>query len=116
MILIAASDPNIIYLLQRYAEASGFRTAQVSPGKDIVELARQIKPSLIILQSDFPGVVERAVLRRLKEAGTTRAIPIVIYLSLDEERVESEGVAGYLRQSVRYDDFRAVLMQAGVRP
>jgi hypothetical protein len=23
-ILIAASDPNIIYLLQRYAEASGF--------------------------------------------------------------------------------------------
>ncbi len=116
MILIAASDPNIIYLLQRYAEASGFRTAQVSPGKDIVELACQMKPSLIILQSDFAGMVARAVLRRLKEAATTRPIPVVVYLSLDEELVELEGVAGYLRQSVRYDDFYKVLTQAGVRP
>ena len=117
MILIAASDSNIIYLLQRYAEASGFQTVQVSPGKDVVELARQINPSLIILENDFPGMVDRAVLLGLKGVATTREIPIVVYSCLDEEAGKPvEGVDGFLYKSVRYDDFLAVLKQAGVHP
>ena len=85
MILIAASDSNIIYLLQRYAEATGFQTIQADQGKDIVELAQQIAPALIILENDFPGMVDCAVLHRLKGVETTREIPVVVYSCLDEE-------------------------------
>ena len=115
MILIAASDPNIIYLLQRYAEATGFQTIQANQGKDIVELAQQIAPVLIILENDFPGMVDCKVLHRLKSMATTREIPVVVYSCLDEEAGNPvEGVAGLLLKSVRYGDFLAVLRQARV--
>ena len=40
-ILIAANDPNIIYLLRRYAEASGFEVVRCDFGEDLLRLARQ---------------------------------------------------------------------------
>ena len=114
-ILIAATDPNIVYLLQRYAEATGFRTIETSPDKDVQELAQQMAPALIILENDFPGRVLLSVLERLKAASATCKIPIVLYSCLDTEPSKPfEGVAGYLLKSVRYDDFLAVLKQAGM--
>jgi len=114
-ILIAASDPNIIYLLQRYVEQSGFQAVKVGPGEDVVELAQQITPALIILESDFPGLVDCEVLRDLKGSPETRGIPVVVYSCLDEEAgKQTKGIAGFLQKSVRYDDFLAALKQAGV--
>ena len=115
MILIAASDPNIIYLLQRYAEESGFQTVKANPGKDVVELARQIAPVLIILEDDFPGMADGEVLRRLMGGTTTRKIPVVVYSCLDVEAGKQvEGVAGFMQKSIRYADFLAALKQVGV--
>lgn len=114
VILIVASDPNIIYLLQRYAEKAGFQTVEANQGKDLTELAQQTTPALIILENDFPGMVDRTVLHRLKDVVTTRAIPVVVYSCLDEAVKPVEGVTGFLRKSVRYDDFLVVLKQSGV--
>jgi CheY-like chemotaxis protein len=117
MILIAAIDPNIIYLLQRFAEAAGFQTVHANQGKDIVELAQQTTPALIILENDFPGMVDCSVLHQLKDTAATREIPVVVYSCLDEEMGKPvEGVAGFLQKSVRYADFLAVVKQAGVHP
>ncbi len=41
-IMIGANDPNITYLLQRYAEESGFQTAHVGHSKDVLELAHRL--------------------------------------------------------------------------
>ena len=115
-ILIAANDPNITYLLQRYVEQSGLRAVQVGADEDVVSLAQQITPALIILESDFPGLVDCEVLRDLKGGPETREIPVVMYSCLDEEAGrQAEGIAGFLQKSVRYDDFLAALKQVGVR-
>jgi len=114
-ILIAANDPNITYLLQRYVEQSGFRAVKVGPDEDVVKLAQQITPALIILESDFPGLVNCEVLRDLKRGPETREVPVMVYSCLDVEvgkRVE--GVAGFIQKSIRYDDFLAALKQVGV--
>ncbi len=58
-ILIAASDPNIIYLLQRYAEASGFQTVSAGQGKELLQVARQIHPDLIVLEIEIPETPAR---------------------------------------------------------
>ena len=114
-ILIAANDPNITYLLQRYVEQSGFRAVKVGPDEDVVKLAQQITPALIILESDFLGLVDCEVLRDLKGGPETREIPIVMYSCLDDGAgKQAEGIAGFLQKSVRYDDFLAALKQVGV--
>ena len=113
-IMIAANDPNIIYLLQRYAEESGFQTVKTSQDTDVLTLAQQVKPALIIVDINLPGTMGGELLRCLKTDPGTRHIPVVVYSCLDEPLDDwGEGVAGYLRKSVMYDDFVTVLERAG---
>lgn len=114
-ILIAATDPNIIYLLQRYAEESGFQTGRCDDEKDLLRLARQIQPVLVILQIDPPEALWRPSLLCLKADPLTRTIPVVGYSCFDEIiSSQIEGVSGFLQKSVLYSDFVATLVQAGV--
>ncbi len=112
-ILIVANDPNIVYLLQRYAEKTGFQTRTAHQREDIGALAQQTTPTAIILEDDFPGTLYRETLRQLKSAPATRAIPVIVYSCLESAAEKpAEGVAGCLHKSVKYDDFVAALEQA----
>ncbi len=112
-IMIGANDPNITYLLQRYAEESGFQTAHVRQSKDMLELAHRLQPALIILDISLDEMTDREVLRQLRAEPATRHIPIVIYSCLDEPPEDwTQSADGYLFKSVMYDDFVAVLKRA----
>jgi len=129
-IIIAVNDPNILYLLRRYAEESGFETASASRCKDVLALlAQPANPALIILDSELlgatarsPGVTARktgthplGMWHKLEVEAAARSIPVVVYSYLDEPAGEChEGVAGCLPNSVMYDDFLAALKSAGV--
>jgi DNA-binding response OmpR family regulator len=116
-ILIATNDPHITYLLQRYAEESGFHVVKTSRGTDVLNLARQAQPMLIILETKLPGAAGRDVVHWLKTEPSTRGIPVVFFSFLDDDTCdEVEGVAGYLQTSALYDDFVRVLGNVGVLP
>ncbi len=113
MIMIGTDDPNITYLLQRYAQESGFQTAHVGSSTDLLDLARQLDPALIILDVELARTTDREVLRRLRADPTTRRIPVIIYSCLEEPMEDwTEGADGYLSQSIMYDDFVAMLQRA----
>jgi DNA-binding response OmpR family regulator len=114
-IMIAANDPNITYLLQRYAEESGFQTVSVCEGNDVLSLAHRTRPALIILDFELPGAAGKKMLHGLHAEAATCQIPVIVYSGLDEPPEDwDEGVAGYLPKSVMYDDFVAVLEHTGV--
>lgn len=118
-IMIAAHDPNITYLLQRYAEESGFRTVSVCQGKDVLDLAHQTHPALIILDLELAAASGPTLLHGLRTAAATRNIPIILYSGLDDaaESPDTESVgdiAGCLPKAVMYDDFVAMLENVGV--
>ncbi len=116
-VMIAANDPNILYLLQRYAEESGFCTVKAGRGKDVAELAGRLQPSLIILELDPSGLIGDNVLRQLHAAPATQDIPVVAYSHSREEAAgapQRAGFAALLCESLMYDDFLAALGQAGI--
>ncbi len=114
-ILIAATDPNIVYLLQRYAEESGFQAVCSSQEKELLQVVQQIKPVLIVLQIEPSEVVWLEVLQCLKSDTVTDNIPVIAYSCFDEVLDKPiEGVAGFLQKSVLYSDFVLALEQAGV--
>jgi len=115
-ILLAANDPHIAYLLQRYAEGSGFETVQTGQGRAALDLAREAQPALIILELAQPSATRWRVLNRLKAEPQTQDIPVVVYSFLDDESSLQPGVAGYLKTSVLYDDWLTMLDKLGVHP
>ena len=116
-ILIAANDPNIIYLLRRYAEASGFKVARCDFGEALVDQAKLINPVLILLEIEPPESSWRPYVLKLKADPITQSIPIVLYSYFDEMvNGQEENIAGFLQKSIMYNDFITALDKAGVQP
>lgn len=116
-ILIAANDPNIVYLLRRYAEMSGFEVRACGVSEDIPCLAQGITPVLILLEIDTPEASWRPILTQLKTSPGTEAIPVMVYSCLDEIIIDPEDeVSGSLHKSITYQDFIEALENAGVSP
>ena len=114
-ILIAATDPNIVYLLQRYAETSGFQTLHCGFGDDLTCLARQVLPILVILQVEPQKLDWQQSLISLKADPVTKHIPIMAYSFIDEIiSIQVDGFASILQRSTLYSDFLLALEQAGV--
>jgi DNA-binding response OmpR family regulator len=101
--------------LRRYAEASGFQVVRCSFGDDLLRLARQVSPALILLEIEPPESTWKPTLRCLKADQMTGPIPVVVYSYFDEIVSNPvDGVAGFLQKSVMYNDFIAALNKAGV--
>ena len=116
-ILIAATDPNIIYLLQRYAEASGFRVVRCGYEKDLLLLIKQENPVLIVLEVEQPEAAWRESLRRLKADPGAKHIPVMAYSYFDDMVCSPDDeIASYLQKSVMYNDFVSAMEKAGVHP
>ncbi len=112
-IIIGANDPNIAYLLQRYAEESGYASTRVCASGDAPDVARTAQPALVILDIEPGAVADWDVVRRLKAQPETAEIPIVVYSCLDSPPDSwREGVDGYVLKSVLYNDFVFTLSRA----
>src|SRR5512145_3241103 len=113
VILIAVTDPNIVYLLQRYTEESGFQAVCPDKEKELLPFVLQIQPVLIVLQIEPSEAVWQPALRSLKSDPVTGHIPVLAYSCFDEVN-PVEGITGFLQKSVLYSDFVTALEKAGV--
>lgn len=113
--MIGANDPNIGYLLNRYAQESGFQTSPVSQEQDVLALANHLHPAMLVLDIDFVETKDWEFLHRLKAAPAMSNIPIVVCsLFGDPPKNWHEGTDGFLLKSAMYDDFVTVLERAGL--
>jgi CheY-like chemotaxis protein len=115
-ILIAANDPNIIYLLKRYAEASGFQVVSSEQGKQLLELAQQTQPALILLEVEALEGPWQQSLNALKNDQNTQHIPVVAHSCYEHiDCSQANEIAGTLQKSVMYSDFVTMLEKIGIQ-
>jgi len=76
------------YILQRHVTEIGCSVVQASSGEEGLRLAAEVKPDVILLDLNMPGMDGFCVLERLNERADTAAIPVVIVTSqiLPDER------------------------------
>ena len=91
-ILVVDDEEDIIDLLQYNLEKEGYRTLAASNGIDGIELARQEKPDLIVLDIMMPGMSGIEVCKRLRQDAYLRHIPILMLTARTEEEVQIEGL------------------------
>lgn len=81
-ILIVEDDPKTASLVSRYLEREGFPTILAPDGKKGVEMARQHRPILVVLDLMLPIMDGWEVCRRIRQFSD---IPIVMLTARDEE-------------------------------
>ena len=115
-VVLAVSDPNILYLLQRYVEECGLRAVVAGRDGDLVDSVLRERPALVIAEASGAAV------RALRQSSETRQTPVLLY-GAEGQAAAAEGVGeapggatGYLQECVMYDQFLAALRRVGVRP
>ena len=88
-------------VLRRTLEEDGHAVATASGGEEGLALARELSPSLILLDVMMPGMDGWAVLRQLKSDPALEAIPVAMVTVVDDERMAfSLGASEYLTKPV----------------
>ena len=91
-ILIVDDEDDIIDLLQYNLEQEGYRTISAKNGLDGIDVARQEKPDLIILDVMMPGINGIEVCRRLRQDAYLRHTPILMLTARTEEETQVQGL------------------------
>lgn len=90
-VLIMDDDELLIALLEHKLGQRGLRVLAATDGSKGLEVARQDKPDLIVLDGMMPTMDGFEVLRHLKEGPDTADIPVIM---LSARRLEQDVVNG----------------------
>ncbi len=87
----------------------GYQTLKAENGNDGVNLAREHRPDLILMDMNLPGVNGLQVTRWLKDDAALRSIPVVALTALamkgDAARILSGGCDGYISKPIQVSTF-----------
>ncbi|MBU3732216.1 MAG: response regulator, partial [Beijerinckiaceae bacterium] len=93
-VLIVEDNELNMKLFNDLLEAHGYRTLKTASGVEAIELARQHRPDLILMDIQLPEVSGEDVTAWIKSDDEIRHIPIIAITAFamkgDEERIRSK--------------------------
>ena len=108
-VLVVEDNELNMKLFHDLLEASGYDTIQTRNGLEAIELAREHRPDLILMDIQLPEVSGLEVTKWIKEDDDLRSIPIVAVTAFamkgDEERIRKGGCEAYLSKPISVGKF-----------
>jgi two-component system cell cycle response regulator DivK len=108
-VLIVEDNELNMKLFHDLLEAHGYNTVQTRNGIDVMNLAREHRPDLILMDIQLPEVSGLEVTRWLKDDEELRVIPVVAITAFamkgDEERIREGGCEAYLSKPISVAKF-----------
>jgi twitching motility two-component system response regulator PilH len=117
-VLIVDDSPTEMYKLSAMLEKHGHQVLKAVNGADGVALARQEKPDAVLMDIVMPGMNGFQATRQLSKDPDTKAIPVIIVTTKDQETDkvwgERQGARDYLVKPI--DEDTLVKKLKGVLP
>jgi CheY-like chemotaxis protein len=77
-VVVVEDDPDIAMLIASILEDAGYRSFVVQDGRRALQVVRELKPVVITLDLEMPGMDGRTVLRRLSADTLIEPVPVVV--------------------------------------
>jgi DNA-binding response OmpR family regulator len=78
IILVVDDDPCVCALLQDVLSDEGYAVIVATNGEEALATLTTVRPHLMTLDLDLPGIMGELVLKELRQRDDTRELPIVI--------------------------------------
>jgi CheY-like chemotaxis protein len=103
IILITEDDPLMSRMYQKIFTFEGYQVEMAADGQEGLDKARELKPTMILLDVMMPKLNGLQVLEKLKADPETKAIPVVMLTNLagqqDAENALAKGAIKYIVKS-----------------
>jgi CheY-like chemotaxis protein len=93
LILCADDDPDILALLALRLEGAGFRVVQAADGEQALALARDVHPSVAVLDVMMPRLTGTEVLGALRADPATRDLRVILVSARAQQSDVESGLA-----------------------
>jgi CheY-like chemotaxis protein len=112
-ILVADDDPDILNIVSVSLETSGYSVLKAGNGREAVDLAKQYRPDLILMDMMMPVMSGYEAIAALKNDPGTQGIPIVGLsakaMATDIELASGIGIDGYITKPFRIAQVLSVI-------
>jgi|SRR5256885_724940 len=93
VILVADDDDDILFLVTTRLRRDGHEVVSASRGDDALALAREVKPTLAVLDVGMPGLDGLEVLEQIRADETLRATKVLLLTAKAQESDVRRGYA-----------------------
>jgi len=90
-VLLADDDDDLRILARTALVRDGFDVVEASDGAEALQIARDVRPDLVVLDLLMPELDGLEVLRLLRAEDGTRDTPVLLFTTLDNEGLIREG-------------------------
>jgi len=108
-ILIVEDNDLNMKLFIDLLQAHGYNTLQTMCGRDVMSLAHEHKPDLILMDIQLPDLSGIEVTKMLKTDKELKSIPVVAVTAFamkgDEEKIREGGCEGYIAKPISVPTF-----------
>lgn len=112
-VLIVEDNELNMKLFHDLLEANGYETEQTSDGHAVLDIARDIKPDLILMDIQLPEVSGLEVTSWLKSDDDLKDIPVVAVTAFamkgDEDKIREGGCEDYISKPISVVHFLEVV-------
>ena len=108
-ILIVEDNELNMKLLNDLLQAHGYSTLQTMDGRDVIKIAREHNPDLILMDIQLPEISGLEVTKMLKADDDLKSIPVIAVTAFamkgDEEKIREGGCEGYIAKPISIPTF-----------
>ncbi|MDY8109518.1 response regulator [Fulvimarina sp. 2208YS6-2-32] len=108
-VMIVEDNELNMKLFRDLIEAYGYETVRTQSGLNAVELAREHRPDLILMDIQLPEISGLDVTRQLKADPELQKIPVIAVTAFamkgDEERIREGGCEAYISKPISVPKF-----------
>lgn len=108
-VLVVEDNELNMKLFHDLLEAHGIATIQTRSGKDVMQIAREQRPDLILMDIQLPEVSGLDVTKWLKADADLKAIPVIAVTAFamkgDEQKIREGGCEDYISKPISVTKF-----------
>ncbi|KGB27204.1 chemotaxis protein CheY [Candidatus Liberibacter solanacearum] len=108
-VMIVEDNELNMKLFRDLIETSGYMSIQTRSGLEALEIARQHKPDIIIMDIQLPEISGLEITKQIKEDNELQDIPVIAVTAFamkgDEERIRKGGCEAYISKSISLSIF-----------
>jgi len=108
-ILIVEDNDLNMKLFNDLLEANGYNTIQTKDGREALDLTKEHKPDLILMDIQLPEISGLEVTKLIKKDDELKDIPVIAVTAFamkgDEEKIREGGCEGYIAKPISVANF-----------
>lgn len=113
-VLVAEDDADIRLMMLTLLSMKGYKTAEARDGQETLDVARALRPDVILMDLQLPRINGFVVARLVRQTEALRAVPIIVVSAHDPAKHRNLALAAgcnaYVQKPIDFDSLDCMIL------